>query len=209
MSSKAAGRPDPAQPIVPAGKKGKYNSLSGEWKRDITPYSIYFYYVTRKSGPVVPPASPYNVEVYFYTQSTKIEDTTLDAHIETLTKNARGSKKNPPPIGFAFNDVPWWRISYLVVASDAEPFPSGEAVHIERDDGDYNHSFFDGKDYELPIMDQNPISVMWTVNYMRGKSGNPIKPGKTHKFRFRFNHQLSREYPDDSGTNMGPPVPPP
>jgi hypothetical protein len=53
---------------------------------------------------------------------------------------------------------------------------------------------------------------------MKNKSGDDIPPGKSHKFSLRFHSKSggekggkSRRRRDegDSGTNMGPPVPPP
>lgn len=200
-----------ARPV--AGKVGKYNYKS-DWAKDYVPRTIYFYYATPKKVGAL--ATDYDVRVYIWVNpdNDAIEPgPELDGLIVDLVRNARVNGSSPRPIGFAFDDVPWWRRSYLVVALESDEFVSTEAVEISRDDGHPNHCFFDGGDKKMTI-DGKEISLMWTVNYMKKKSGKDLERGKIQKFDLRFNpkgpnfHRRRRDEPDH-GTNMGPPIGPP
>lgn len=190
------------------GLVGKYNSPSNFAHQ--VPHTIYFYYAAPTGG-----GSGYDVRAYIWCEDNKILPAALPGHIARLTSNARQNGSNPKPIGKSLNDVPWWRISYLVVAlEDPTGFDADNAVEITRDDGSANghpnHCFFDGGDGSITVPGEADIQAMWTVNYMKNKSGKDIPKGKVHKFIFRFNPARGRPfYPDSGGTNMGPPVPPP
>lgn len=194
-----------------AGKTGKYNHDSGDWKTQYVPHAMYFYY--RKGD---------DLRVYLWVtpEGEPITPAKRDQLIVDLTKNARLGGSNPRPIGWKFGDVPWWKRSYLVAAVDTQghKFPPNEAVIIDRDDSgpDHpNHCFFDGWDGEvaIPVADGGPIQVMWTVNYMKNKSGKDTPPGKIHDFKFYFQRARRairrRDDEEDHGTNMGPPIGPP
>jgi len=203
---------EPAKVIT--GKIGKYNQTT-DWATQYIPQSIYFYYIN-------PGTTPPTRAIYFVDLMAKITD--IRPHIVTLTRNARNTDvntQNPRPIGLDTPDyppqvVPWWRRSYLVVVlDDGKGFYKGDAVEITRKDGSVNghpnHCFFDGGDEEIVLpAPELPIYAMWTVNYMKRKSGRDIRPGQVHNFRFSFRGKDQRILqPEDSGTNMGPPVPPP
>lgn len=209
MSTKKSDRAGPRMAMTRAEKNGDYDDYSGDWKDDYIPHAIYFYYRT-----------PKELRVYLWVtpEGQPIHPEDLDRLIINLTKNARDKGSDPRPIGWAFKDVPWWKRSYLVVALDIPntKFDPGKAIEIVRDDGSAmgypNHCFFDGGDGAINIPGQDPIQVMWTVNYMKNKSGKDIPPGKIHKFKLAFNtvqRSIRRRNPGDSGTNLGPPVPPP
>jgi hypothetical protein len=199
---------EPAKAII--GKAGKYNQKT-DWATKYVPQSIYFYYIN-------PRTTPPTRAIYFVDLMAKITD--IRPHIISLTKNARITNldaQNPRPIGldtpgYRPQVVPWWRRSYLVVVlDDGKGFYPGEAVEITRYNGHPNHCFFDGGDGTIDPGDGAPlIYAMWTVNYMKNEYGDDIPKGKVHRFRFRFKGiREQMRYPEDSGTNMGPPVPPP
>jgi hypothetical protein len=219
MNTKTSSRSSPRLALTHAMRTGDYDDSSHDWKDHYTPHTIYFYYRTLSE-----------LRVYRRITPDPISRAALDGHIIELTKNARAGGSNPLPIGWAFKDVPWQKRSYLVVAVDIPNvvFDPGNAVTITRDDGSPhghpNHSFFDGWDgaIEIPTKppepSQEPIQVMWTVNYMKSKSGKDIPAGRTHKFDLDFHSKGGKNIKDgrrrrsddgDSGTNMGPPVPPP
>jgi len=210
MSENKSANAAPRHAATRSGKTGDYDDRSGDWKDKYTPHAIYFYY--RKDD---------DLRVYLWV-NPRDEAITLEvlrAHIIHLTQNARNNGNDPRPIGWKFDDVPWWRRSYLVVAVDTTgfKFPPGKAVIIDRDDSgpnSPNHCFFDGWDGEIdiPVADGGPIQVMWTVNYMKNKSGDDIPSGKIHDFKLYFqkaDHPIRRRDEGDHGTNMGPPVGPP
>jgi hypothetical protein len=190
------------------GLVGKYNSPS-PWA-NIHPYTIYFYYAAPAAS-----GSGFDVSTYMWCENAPILPGDLPRHIAHLTSNARSGGSYPPRIGGEMGDVPWARVSYLVAVQEgAAGFDAGDAVEIWRDDGSTNghpnHCFFDGGDGVIPVAGQANIAALWTVNYMRNKSGKKIPKGKLHNFKFRFNPRRGRPlYPDSGGTNMGPPVPPP
>jgi hypothetical protein len=193
-----------------ARKTGKYNEPS-PWANEI-PYTIYFYYAKARRG--IP---GYDTTAYIWVEDTEILPAMLPSRIARLTSNARKTDPiDPRPIGRAIKDVPWWKISYLVVAVEGgDGFEPKKAVEIIRhDDGnDYsNHCFFDGGDGKIPVQDEDDIWALWTVNHMKNRSGQDIPEDKIHKFSLRFRpkgRRLARPQNEDHGTNMGPPIGPP
>jgi hypothetical protein len=204
-SSKTLGVPTK----VNAGKTGDYNH-SSDWANEYIPETIYYYYVTSVGA-------GYKATVYFWDEMAPIPMTSLEGHIIRPTRNARSANNtNPRPIGRGFGRIPWWRRSYLVIVlEDGNGFEPGQAVQIRRKDGSPNghpnHCFFDGGDGKITLpAPELPIYALWTVNYMKSKSGKDIPEGKSHRFAFKFfGNERGLLYPEDSGTNMGPPVPPP
>lgn len=207
----------PTNAELVARRTGRYNSPS-DLKHIYVPHTIYFYYVkvTRRAGMIA-----YDKAVLFiWEEDEAISPTDLKGkHIPELTKNARKTRPDKPmPSSIGFGREPWRRRSYLVVALDHGNaadggFETDDAAIIERLAGtkEYkNHCFFDGGEEKIAVRQQDPIWVMWTVNYMKNRSGKDIPEGKTHKFRFKFKPKGRPivETPDH-GTNMGPPIGPP
>jgi hypothetical protein len=213
-ASSASKRPGPVA-RTRAGKEGKYNHTT-DWKEHIVPHTIYFYYATpAKEG------ERYPVKAYMMALDKPVfpgnQPGQLDGYIAELTANARGGDKVLRPIGHSIDAVPWFRISYFVVALDdpKDAFDEKDAITFIRKDGlkkHPNHSFFDGWAGKVPVPGENDIAVAWAVNYMTTRSGKPIPDGKLHKFSIVFKTGkvglLPLEF-EDNGTNVGPPVPPP
>ena len=200
-----------------APRTGKYNSPS-DLKPIYVPHTIYYYYVKATAVGGVPQYD--EAILYVVEKNVPIPEASLDAEIIALTKNARGTQDNPKPKDRGFGRLPWQRRSYLIVALDdydvGNGFEIDNAVEITRKDGSNkrypNHCFFDGGEREIQVQDEDPIRVMWTVNYMKNKTGKDIPERKFHTFSFKFNPKgvpFAEVLAEDNGTNMGPPVGPP
>ena len=181
---------DPAQPLGPC------------W-----PHTIYFYYV----APGSTPGDPLQVYVISKPESDPIDTKAkLIEEIEMLTRNARSNAF--PPAAFSFAQMPWWRRSYFVIALDEpiDKFDPEDAITISRDGTHPNHTFFNGWVEDLTI-DGREVNVLACTNYMVKKNGKAIEAGNSHVFKLAFKIGLLPfiRDDDDSGTNMGPPVPPP
>lgn len=186
------------------GHKGPYNKPS-DWKEKL-PHCIYFYYVRREGA-------TYRERVYVWPTRSPIDLDELHQQIKRLTKNARQNRNEPPPSGWAMEDVVWRKISWVVVAVDERDgkFDQDAAVEIAFEGADRsNHTFFDGGEDEVDIPGEQSIHVMWTLNHMRDAAGAMLtKDSPPETFKFTFNPGRPRAYPDTSGTNMGPPIGPP
>jgi hypothetical protein len=193
---------------MPGGKEGYYHEPS-DWAQEF-PHTIYFYY----AEPVG--AGKYAVRAYLWVNPDNDPirpGLELDGLIKRLTSNARDNVNGPGPIGSGFT-VPWWRISYFVIAlDDTDGFEHDQAIGISHIDGSYarpNHTFFDGWDGAMEDTKNRPIAVAYTVNHMKTRYGENLGNGEIHRFKLKFKPK-GRPFVDDgdSGTNMGPPVPPP
>jgi hypothetical protein len=190
-----------------AGKEGKYYEQS-EWENEI-PHTIYFYWAT-------PVGVVFDVRAYIWVNPGDHPirpGRELDGLIGMLAANARKKGDAPRSIGDGFK-VPWWKISYFVVAMDhTDEFVHNEALEFGHIGGPHNrpnHTFFDGWDGTLDEADGKKISVAWTVNHMKTRHGKNLGDGEVHRFKLGFKAKR-RGLVDggDSGTNMGPPIGPP
>ena len=198
------------------GRTGAYNATS-DLKDVYVPHTIYFYYVTSRTGTT---GTEYDEAIlYVLEKSNPIPVNTLDTEIIALTRKARnGHPTHPERSGKGFGRDPWRRRSYLVVVLDDDAgdnrFKPGNAVEIARKKGSRrhkNHCFFNGGEGEIDV-DGKPIGYLWTVNYMKAKAGKDVPAGKHHVFSFKFNPTKRRLHDgdeEDHGTNMGPPIGPP
>jgi hypothetical protein len=190
------------------GKEGYYYEPS-DWADEI-PRTIYFYYA-KPAG-----AGKYIVRAYMWVNPDDdpiLPGDDLNEQIRELTKNARKNGDNPRPIGRGFS-VPWWKKSYFVVALDQangfEPKQAIEFLHIDGSHQRANHTFFDGGDGTVEIPGERSVAAAWAVNHMKTRHGEDLDEGEVHRFRLSFRPKGRPIVDDgDSGTNMGPPVPPP
>jgi hypothetical protein len=190
---------------------------------------------------------PIEARHYYYSHGEKkLRFRSVKRIIRELGLNARSDKETPhsgvPPIhGTAFQDIYWRRKSYLVILIDykngakkwgleklnALTFIPDTTLGYEE-----NHSFFDGRDYEVDLSDRKDGSEMRAaiccINHLtKNDQGDDLsyennKLG-TQGFKLHINFdppfvETSKAhgrsdvvimYPDSGGTNMGPPVPPP
>lgn len=174
-------------------------------------YAVYLYYFE----------SPGSVKIYEWWDPGNALDTPKKVRdrIETLVKNASGTKNYPP---YYTNDpdiMMMRRRSYLafsVKSSDYDDgIPSYMSVSGKNNFGEKipsTHTFqeFDG----FTVVDGvKKHYVVYCKNLMASYFGGKLRPKEAEEFRFRlpFTNRRSggtRE-PDSGGTNMGPPVPPP
>jgi hypothetical protein len=169
-----------------------------------TPFCIYYYYLTPDQN------GGFYVEAYYYDEGAEIPKSELRSRVEMLTQNAMLKWPTRQPCGWDFSDLRWRRLSYLVIAlNDPNRKLEGDKA-IEFDVTTPNHTFLDGDTMVVEPETGVKISVAYCINHMsRNSTGDPLEVG-SQEFRFRLNG-LNRAWSDDggSGTNMGPPVPPP
>jgi hypothetical protein len=156
----------------------------------------------------------------------------LYTHIGKLIANARTGKKDPYPVGWDFGDIVWRKKSYIVVALDGYDikFDPGNAMAIKQiGNGNKNYTFFDGNDdlYEMSNDPRKPdkVPIVYCLNHLRAdENGRDWCPHEHQEVKFVFSHK-PRNLPEKggnlsdegrnlldgggTGTNMGPPVPPP
>lgn len=195
-------------------KTGRYSERApSDWKKlprplKNSPQCIYFYYITEKEN-----SDGFDVQMYFKWVGAKITEDDLADYAIELTLNARGSQDDPPLIGRSYNARPWERISWIVNVIDTpqHPIVASEPVFIEylnESQKTQNHTFFDGNYKRFSIPGHRDVDLVYFRNHMRKPNGNLIEIGETETFEFHFNHGQPRFYPDNSGTNSGPPIPP-
>jgi hypothetical protein len=184
-------------------------------KYDKRPHSIYFYYIYKDAG-------VYNVRHYYFDNVVAVKRNDLKDIATNLANNARlpVSAQDPQPKGTGINDIEWKRKSYLIVLIDdpAYELAKHRAIEFHYWDGDGgNHTFFDAKDLDvdLPRQQGGPgterVSAVACLNHMKkNKNGNDLEEHDRQTFYFVLHPVLGpRIFPDDGGTNLGPPVPPP
>jgi hypothetical protein len=191
-------------------------------KRDnpiyLTPWCAWFYYMYRESE-----QSPYKVKHYFYDRPEgPIEYNELRSLITRWGKNARkpDDEQNPKPEREGWDYIEWHRKSYIVFLIDdlSYRFDRNEAIWFGYDDNGItkpNHTFFDAKDYDdikLPRSGggTDDVAAVVCINHMKKREDGRDLRDENQGFHFDFNPAVERRVtPEDGGTNMGPPVPPP
>lgn len=201
---------------------------------DYVPHCVYFYYVRiEKDGRV-------RVDHYFYANGA-LEDPTswqpipyvdMPDILYRLALNGRPSTpvKDPPKLDtHNFDAIPWVRRSYVGIFFDEANW----SFHKRRDGissvvfnpikGDPNDSFFDAKDVDLRMPNEDAPdgidrrSAVYFVNHMKG-NWNGATPGSTPR-SYKFDMWLTATFADASetgmsvnfdpgGTNQGPPLSP-
>lgn len=166
------------------------NAIYGSPSPDFSARCIYFYYLTESND------AKYNVRTFFIEYPDKISD--IENKIVEILDSIRSGKLMP--CGWALGDLKWRRISYIVIAYDdwGQQLKQNDAITI-----DYDKYFKGGQDLLLKTPYQN-ITCFYCENY--------VGPA-TQKIQITVNHGHGTPFQitthNDSGTNMGPPIPPP
>ena len=186
----------------PRPKPGKNYKYTDSLNYREVPTCIYFYYLTPDET-----GTDYQVEVYYYDHGEKIsQGDVLNSQLAMLVDNARNKWPPRQPCGWDFDDLRWRRTSYFVIAVD-DNVSTLKAIEFEGNTP--NHTFLDGGYSSVA-----GASLAWCVNYMKmDDKGKKLEAGTQH-FRFRLTgvrgvQRTDWSYDGGSGTNMGPPVPPP
>lgn len=195
------------------------------------PRCIYFYYVRfDKNGKVRvdhyfwPPTKPSTWKPIPHADVPDImKKLALNARPRTKKKNPKKDKKSNN-----FEPFPWTRRSYIAVFIDeanlrfAKRDDGRSSVVFNTEEGEANHSFFDGEDcdLEMPIGNDGTSfdrrSAIYFINHMKGKDGYDL--GDDHE-SFKFNLNMIATFANSSkagarlqfdpgGTNQGPPEQP-
>jgi hypothetical protein len=161
------------------------------------PYCIYLYHLT-------PIGSSQEVftEAYFYDAGAPIHKNQVEDLVLDLVQKAR--LKQIRPVGWDVGDIRWRRISYLAfVVDDLDDELTGIEINRKapKDTKSFSQS---GK-----IAKKGAASGFWLLNEMKAEDGSgTLKGPETVKIRMSRRKHPVRGH-EDSGTNMGPPVPPP
>ncbi len=204
------------------------------------PHCIYFYYMQ------VTPDGGLDVRHYFYPAPghddpnkpvnpadwPAIPNTTaaLTPILRNLIDNARkppGQDTAYPRIGTGFNGIEWYRKSYVASFIDEENWElhqdstGREAMLFVTDDPRNptpNHSFFDGRNINIPVPGGRPLSTYVCINHMkRDVDGENLRTGEDQLYAFKlfFDVKFTTGEPpmtvifDPDGNNLGPPIAPP
>ncbi len=166
------------------------------------PRCIYFYYLVPHNQ------NHADVNCFIYDRNQVLNDATVDGLIPGFLAQAQGGAyANLTPVGSFFEDITWVRQSYLVIMVD----PSYTLQNIRI--WDSSHTLFNRR----PLNIGSATGVRYH-NYIVRRGGQTWNRDKREKeqlwieieFRARSSKMgLQIASHDDSGTNMGPPVPPP
>lgn len=168
---------------------------------DIVPQCIYFYLV---------PGSHGTADVYFYDNQAPFTETgSLPKKLHEMRENALAAPeaRTSHPCGWNLSDLRWRRKAYVAVALKDGSLDTPAAVEFFGRDENKHLSFQKSQVVNHPTNATAP-RIFCCVNLMLNKEGNPLADG--HKSRVKVKVKGHWAAPvDDTGTNMGPPVPPP
>jgi hypothetical protein len=182
-----------------------YKDPSG---KGTVPHCIYYYHITPSADPPT--------RVYFLDKRRPISTFELGGLIAELARNAHSDGDSPSPCGWDMTDLIWRRKSYLVVVLDDPATSLVKGDGFQFPDAN-NHTFLDGADFDVDVSSTPGVvemrSGLWCINHMMNEAGQDLGGTDFEIFRVHFNtgggSMFAMSYPDDSGTNMGPPLPPP
>lgn len=189
------------KPYTPKKHKPKYRKI---------PHCIYFYYI----GDDHAGARPFR-RYYYPSVDGEIREEHLSGLIRDLAVNARSDGNDPPKDGTDGKNIVWTRKGYLVFLID-DPQVVFDSEGIVFLPGSNNNTLYDAKNIEVDISDAGDqsrmVSCVYCINHMkRNKAGDDLEyEVKKVPFKLRTIPPLvAPVVPDDGGTNLGPPVPPP
>lgn len=205
--------PGAATPL--AASNSIFTSKLGQRRFRKTPRCMYFYYIGLDSqGRKV-------VKHYYYADGDKeIEPEDVERIVTSLAENAiiaDEDQQTPPPNGYNWKGMVWTRKSYLAFLLDVpgDDF-SGNVFEVSSATTGENHSFFDGVVFSVTLPShgngRTDPPVVCCINHMKkGPGGSDLgRQAERYELKLhRTSHSLGDREPDDGGTNMGPPVPPP
>lgn len=199
------------------------------------PCSIYFYYVRINttgelyvrhyfypSGNHKDPANPANPADWPPIQNT---DADLIPVLQDLIANARAGGVKYPVLGSDFLGIEWRRKSYVALFIDEANWSLHKAasgqpavLFITSGAGTPNHSFFDGRDLDIPMPQGDLRSAFVCINHMKkDDAGTDLAAGDIEPYQFKMFFEVkfsSGGRPltvifDPDGSNEGPPIGPP
>jgi hypothetical protein len=128
----------------------------------------------------------------------------LERRIPDIVRSIRDGRLTPS--GYKLGDIKWRRKSYFVAVLD-DPHSNliqrnAFTFYLEGGSAQENYSFFDGVDIRI----LNNVTGFYCINRMISEDGDWPRE-KEEKYKVIANH-VHRLH-EDTGTNLGPPVPPP
>jgi hypothetical protein len=162
------------------------------------PQCVYFYHLSADPSS----SDPVRVRAYFHDEKRDITPAAVDGLANTLLRNARNGTIHPA--GYGLGDLRWRRVSYLVFVVDGA---LGGLDGIGLPEG---HLSF-GPKFKVGSLDQAD-GVAYLNKLVRGQNAGNLPGGRWQEtFRMEAHPSMAKSLLDheDSGTNMGPPVPPP
>jgi hypothetical protein len=179
------------------------NKAYDAFNPDLQAECIYLYYFTTHNA---------QCRVYFVDRHRYIPPAEMPEQIGSIVMQIKDGTLQPDAIGM--ENLPWTRKSYIAVVLDDPParLELDDAVRFHLSPGGGNHSFRDGHDVP-DVPGHTDVSAFFCFNHMRHRNGHVLKPGEKEKFRVRIVH-VNKEVGamdehEDTGTNTGPPTPPP
>lgn len=175
------------------------NDVYGNPDQNFRTPCIYFYYLTESNLPEL------NTRAYFIQRQQNITD--IEAEIASLIKDVQSNAIKP--CGWALGDIRWRHLSYFVLVFDD---PSHKLYEKNAVKFVPYHPFKGGNDYRA--LSAQGITAFYCENHLEDSSGTVLAdPSSPEYFKVVANHDghsmLSVSTHNDTGTNMGPPIPPP
>ena len=199
------------------------------------PCSIYFYYVRINT------TGDLYVRHYFYPSGNHKDannpgdpaawpaipntDAALLPILQDMVANARAGGGKYPLVGSDFLGIEWYRKSYIAMFIDEANWSvhkgsSGNPaiLFITTGGGTPNHSFFDGRNVDIPMPQGDTRSAFVCINHMKkNAAGDDLLAGDNQFFQFKMFFDVkftSGGKPltvifDPDGNNLGPPIGPP
>lgn len=186
-----------------AGARTPNRAVNADWR----PTCLYLYYLIPTS------VDHADIEVFVNESSVRLDDNNIDDFIKsTIVKIKNGDLH---AVGWSFRDLAWRRISYIAVIADHARFILDHSGGVKfKKNG--NHAEYTFKDLQ-PVsgLDANLTGVR-CINHMLDDEGDRLgeHDRETFKVKLKFKTRQGFNDPgprthDDSGTNLGPPHPPP
>ncbi|HYJ30423.1 MAG TPA: hypothetical protein VEW25_08800 [Allosphingosinicella sp.] len=167
-------------------------------------HCIYFYLLS--PGTEIP-------KLYFEDLQRPVLRSEMPDRIVDIMRKIRAGLLQQEPV-----PTEWTRKSFFAAVLDiaGSTLTPGNAVVFELQGagGGGNHTFRDGEDIPAlpaPFQDRG---AFFCFNHMKHKHGHVLKYGEREPFKAHFNHPHPSPNPtvlghEESGTNIGPPIPPP
>lgn len=162
------------------------------------PQCIYFYHLSLDPEDATHP----RVRAYFHDEKATITPAAAGALAKALLIEARSGALNP--VGYGVGDLRWRRVSYLIFVAD-DTLGDIDGVGLPE-----RHVSF-GPKFRIRDLDQ-AFGVAYWNKVLPGPEAHEMEGGRwAEPFRIHAHPGGSKSLfeHEDTGTNMGPPVPPP
>ena len=163
------------------------------------PQCVYFYHLTVNPDSLHHPL----VRAYHHDEKAAITPAAVDALAGNLLTRARAGDINP--VGYGLGDLRWRRSSYLIFVADKEVGTLTDVGLPERED----HTF--GPKVKITGL-AGATGVAYWNKMLPGPNAWHRPDGRWQETFALHAHPAWRKdfrTHEDTGTNMGPPVPPP